>query len=47
MGCKEPIGAEPYRLDTGMARYGTLFVYHERCWPGVRGGRRRRRPEGQ
>lgn len=33
MSCKQPIGAEPYRLDTALARFGQMSFYHERCWP--------------
>ncbi len=33
MGCEEPIGDEPYALDTGWARFGQLIVYHQRCAP--------------
>jgi hypothetical protein len=30
--CRQPIGDEPYRLDTGLARFGQMVFYHARCW---------------
>lgn len=32
--CKEPIGEEPYVLETGTARFGQMFVLHQRCAEG-------------
>jgi len=29
--CKRPIGNEPYRLDTWLARFGNMFFIHKRC----------------
>ncbi len=48
MGCKKPIGTEPYVLDTGLARFGQMFFYHKRCHSNERQdfppSRTRRRP---
>jgi hypothetical protein len=29
--CDRPIGKGPYKLDTGLARFGTMLVRHEGC----------------
>ncbi len=29
--CKKPIGLEPFVLDTGLARFGTMLFVHKRC----------------
>lgn len=31
MGCKQPIGDEPYEEDRGLARFGQMLFYHKRC----------------
>jgi len=31
VACRLPIGDEPYELDTGLARFGTMLFYHRRC----------------
>lgn len=33
LGCGKRIGDEPYKLDTGFARFGDMLFYHARCWP--------------
>lgn len=32
--CGQPIGAEPYREYLVWARWGDMFLIHERCWDG-------------
>lgn len=31
LACGEPIGDEPYLLNTGLARFATMLFVHRRC----------------